>query len=127
RREADSLWFAPTVAHAGKMRNTGIDFSLGYLGTIGTTVFSASFTGSHYRNTILRIDDIGSQAFFGPISVGGQNPVINMVGHPVGAFYGLVADGFYRDSRDAPRSPNRERRPGNPCRNRPDQVPRHQQ
>ena len=101
RREADSLWFAPTVAHAGKMRNTGIDFSLGYLGTIGTTVFSASFTGSHYRNTILRIDDIGSQAFFGPISVGGQNPVINMVGHPVGAFYGLVADGFYRDSLDA--------------------------
>ncbi|PYO91556.1 MAG: hypothetical protein DMD62_15710, partial [Gemmatimonadetes bacterium] len=101
RREADSLWFAPTVAHAGKMRNNGIDFSLGYLGTIGTTVFSASFTGSHYRNTILRIDDIGSQAFFGPISVGGQNPVINMVGHPVGAFYGLVADGFYRDSLDA--------------------------
>jgi len=101
RREADSLWVAPPLVPAGKVRNTGIDFSLGYLGTIGTTVFSASFTGSHYRNTILRIDDIGSQAFFGPISLRGQNPTINMVGHPVGAFYGFVADGFYLDSLDA--------------------------
>jgi len=100
RREADSLWFAPTLAHAGKVRNNGIDFSLGYR-TSGTTVFSASFTGSHYRNTILRIDDIGSQAFFGPLSLRGQNPTINMVGHPVGAFYGFVADGFYMDSLDA--------------------------
>src|SRR6185295_19340350 len=55
RREADSLRFAPTIAHAGKVRNNGIDFSLGYR-TSGPTVFSASFSGSHYRNTILRID-----------------------------------------------------------------------
>ncbi|HEX4632667.1 MAG TPA: hypothetical protein VH163_02480 [Gemmatimonadales bacterium] len=30
-----------------------------------------------------------------------QNPVINMVGQPIGAFYGLVANGYYRDSADA--------------------------
>ena len=101
RREADSLWLAPTVAHAGKVRNTGIEFSLGYQGTIGTTVWSATFNGSHYRNTILRIDGVGTQAFFGPVSLRGQTPVINMIGHPIGAFYGFVADGFYQDSLDA--------------------------
>lgn len=103
RREADSLWSVPsfTMARAGKMKNTGIDFSLGYLATIGKTALSATFNGSHYRNTILKIDDVGSQSFFGPVSLREQNPVINMVGHPVGAFYGFVADGFYLDSLDA--------------------------
>ena len=105
RREADSLFAVPTftLARAGKMRNTGIDFSLGYLATIGggTTALSATFNGSHYRNTILRIDDAGSQSFFGPVSLRGGSPVINMIGHPIGSFYGLVADGFYMDSLDA--------------------------
>ncbi|MGE5803793.1 MAG: SusC/RagA family TonB-linked outer membrane protein [Gemmatimonadota bacterium] len=101
RREADSLWLAPTVAHAGKVRNTGIDVSLGYLETIGTTVLSVTFNGSHYRNTILRIDDLGTGVFFGPISLRDQTPVINSIGHPIGAFYGLVAEGFYLDSLDA--------------------------
>ena len=101
RREADSLWFAPTVVHAGKVRNNGIDFSLGYVGTIGTTLLSVTFNGSHYRNTILRIDDLGTESFVGPISLREQNPVINRIGHPIGAFYGLVADGFYLDSLDA--------------------------
>ena len=103
RREADSLWSVPTftLVRAGKMRNTGIDFSLGYLGTIGATMLSATFNGSHYRNTILRIDDLGRESFFGPLSLRAQNPVINMVGHPIGAFYGFVADGFYLDSLDA--------------------------
>ena len=102
RREADSLWYAPTLAHAGKVRNNGVDFSLGYLGTIGSTVLSATFHGSHYRNTILRIDALGRESFLGPILLReDQNPVINMVGHPIGSFYGLVADGFYVDSLDA--------------------------
>jgi len=101
RREADSLWLAPTVAHAGKMRNNGIDFSLGYQGTLGATAFSVTFNGSHYRNTVLRIDALGTESFFGPVALRGQDPVVSMVGHPIGAFYGLVAEGFYLDSLDA--------------------------
>ncbi len=101
RREADSLWLAPTVAHAGKMRNNGIDFSLGYQGRLGATAFSVTFNGSHYRNTVLRIDALGTESFFGPVALRGQDPVISMVGHPIGAFYGLVAEGFYLDSLDA--------------------------
>jgi hypothetical protein len=89
------------LTRAGKVRNSGIDFSLGYLGTIGTTVLNATFNGSHYRNTILRIDDVGSESFSGPVMLREQNPVINMIGHPIGAFYGLVAEGFYVDSLDA--------------------------
>jgi TonB-dependent starch-binding outer membrane protein SusC len=101
RRDAESLWVVPAIAHAGKVRNSGVDLSFGYLGNIGTTVWSATFNGSHYRNTIVRIDETGRQSFTGPVALREQNPVINMIGEPIGAFYGLVAEGYYLDSLDA--------------------------
>src|SRR5438552_10631245 len=52
------------------------------------TLWSVTFNGSHYRNKILQIDALGTQSFTGPISLREQNPVINMVGQPIGAFYG---------------------------------------
>ena len=93
---------APPIVNIGKMRNNGIDFSIGYRSSIGQgTLWSVTFNGSHYRNKILQIDALGTQSFTGPISLREQNPVINMVGQPIGAFYGLVADGYYKDSLDA--------------------------
>ena len=95
---------APPVVNIGKMRNNGIDFSLGYRGSIGSgTLWSVTFNGSHYKNTILQIDDQGTQSFIGPAAadVREQNAVINQIGHPIGAFYGLVADGYYLDSAQA--------------------------
>jgi TonB-linked SusC/RagA family outer membrane protein len=92
---------APPIVNIGKMKNTGVDFSLGYRGTIGEgTQWSASFNGSHYKNEIVQIDGVAS-FFYGPISLREQNPVINEVGQPIGSFYGLVADGYYVDSLDA--------------------------
>jgi TonB-linked SusC/RagA family outer membrane protein len=92
---------APPIVNIGKMRNKGIDFSLGYRGTLGgSTAWSVSLNGSHYKNEIVQIDGV-SQFFYGPISVREQNPVINQVGYPIGSFYGLVADGYYRDAADA--------------------------
>jgi hypothetical protein len=85
------------------MRNDGIDFSLGYHSTIGgTTLWSVTFNGSHYKNKITRIDGV-SNFFFGRGAsvVREQNAVINEVGQPIGAFYGLVAEGYYKDSADA--------------------------
>jgi len=95
------------------MLNNGIDFAVGYRGTIGaSTLWSISFNGSHYKNKIVQIDNLGTQSFVGPISLREQNPVINQVGQPIGAFYGLVADGYYLDSLDAAPFWNDGARPG---------------
>ena len=93
---------APPIINIGKMKNNGIDFSLGYRGQFGaSTLWSVAFNGSHYKNEIVQIDNLGTQSFQGPIALREQNPVINMIGHPIGSFYGLVADGYYLDSADA--------------------------
>jgi len=93
---------APPILNIGSMRNSGIDFSVGYHSTIGRTVWSVSFNGSHYKNEITKID--GVQTFFfgrGASVVREQNAVRNDLGHPLGSFYGLIAEGYYVDSLDA--------------------------
>jgi len=91
----------PPIVNIGKMRNNGIDVSLGYRGTFGaTTLWSVNLNGSHYKNKIVQIDGV-STFFYGPGLIRDQNPIINQVGFPIGSFYGLVADGYYKDDADA--------------------------
>ncbi len=100
----------PAIINIGEMRNRGLDFSIGYRGNLGEgTLWSVNFNGSHYKNKIVSIDGV-TQFFFGPISTRFGNQVINKVGEPMGAFYGFIADGFYRDSVDAAQCGN-----GNPA------------
>ena len=86
---------APPIVNVGSMQNNGIDFSIGHTGTW----WNANFNGSHYSNKILKIA-ANQTSFTGPIGLRFGNPVINEVGHPIGAFYGYVAEGFFRDSAD---------------------------
>ena len=86
---------APPIVNVGNMKNRGFDVSLGYR----AVNWSVTFNGSHYRNEIVRIDGV-QDFFYGPISTRFGNQVINMVGHPIGSFYGLVAEGFFRDAAD---------------------------
>jgi len=86
---------APPIVNVGKMSNAGFDFSIGHR----AANWNASFNGSHYKNKINSIN--GSQEFFyGPISTRIGNQVINQVGSPIGAFYGYIADGFFKDAAD---------------------------
>ena len=86
---------APPIVNVGKMSNAGFDFSIGHR----AANWNASFNGSHYTNKINAIN--GSQEFFyGPISTRIGNQVINQVGSPIGAFYGYIADGFFKDAAD---------------------------
>jgi TonB-linked SusC/RagA family outer membrane protein len=103
---------APPIVNIGKMENNGFDISLGYKGIIGgSTFWSASINGAHYKNKIVSIDGV-SQSFFPANIIRDQNPVINQVGQPIGSFYGLVADGYYTDSLDAAPYWNDGARPG---------------
>jgi TonB-linked SusC/RagA family outer membrane protein len=91
---------SPPIVNIGKMQNTGIDFSLGYRGSIGEgTLWSVTFNGSHYKNEIVQIDGV-SNFFYGPVSTRYGNQVINEVGHPIGSFYGYIADGLFQDAAD---------------------------
>jgi TonB-linked SusC/RagA family outer membrane protein len=86
---------SPPIVNIGKMQNRGVDFSIGHR----AVNWNVTLNGSHYRNKIVSID--GEQDFFyGPISTRSGNQVINQIGHPLGSFYGLIADGFFRDAAD---------------------------
>lgn len=88
---------APPIVNIGKMQNTGFDFSLGH----NSATWSINFNGSHYSNKILSING-DQKSFFGPIPFNRFGyDAINEVGHPIGSFYGLVADGLYKDDADA--------------------------
>jgi TonB-linked SusC/RagA family outer membrane protein len=85
----------PPIVNVGKMRNTGIDFSVGHQ----AAWWNVTFNGSHYSNKIVSIDGV-QNFFYGPIATRFGNQVINEVGHPIGSFYGFVADGFFKDAAD---------------------------
>jgi TonB-linked SusC/RagA family outer membrane protein len=87
---------SPPIVNIGKMRNTGFDFSLGHT----ASWWNVTFNGSHYNNKIVSINGV-QDFFYGPISTRYGNQVINKVGHPIGAFYGLVFDGYFKDAADA--------------------------
>jgi len=86
---------APPIVNIGRMENKGVDFSIGHQ----NASWSVSFNGSHYRNKIVSIDGV-QDFFYGPISTRFGNQVINKVGESIGSFYGLIADGFFRDAAD---------------------------
>ncbi|HEY2379237.1 MAG TPA: SusC/RagA family TonB-linked outer membrane protein [Gemmatimonadaceae bacterium] len=84
------------IVNVGSMQNNGVEFSLTHTGSW----WNVGFNGSHYANKILKI--AGDQtSFVGPVGIRFGNPVINEVGHPIGAFYGYVAQGYFSDAADA--------------------------
>jgi len=95
----------PAIQNVGKMRNRGVDFAVDYSGSAGGgRVWSIAVNGSHYKNTILRID--GQLDHFIDPSIGPQitrigNPIMNFVGQPIGTFYGKVANGYFPTVADA--------------------------
>jgi len=86
----------PPIVNIGKMENKGYDFSIGHT----ASWWNIAFNGSHYKNKIVSIDGV-QDYFFGPDITRFHQIVINQVGHPIGSFYGLVQDGYFRDAADA--------------------------
>ena len=107
RRDTDNLLFDPRlpatagqadppIVNIGSMRNTGFDFSVGHR----ASMWNATLNLSHYKNEILAISG-ADNSFFGPVGLRfSPHPVINEVGHPIGAFYGFIAEGYFRDAAD---------------------------
>jgi len=86
---------APPIVNVGRMQNTGFDFSIGHRAAF----WNVTFNGSHYNNKIVSINGV-QNFFYGPISTRYGNQVINKVGFPIGSFFGLIADGYFKDAAD---------------------------
>jgi TonB-linked SusC/RagA family outer membrane protein len=108
QRDTDNLLFppplpaaagvaSPPIVNIGQMRNRGIDFSIGYTGDFGDGVWSATLNASHYKNEILRIDGVQDFFFGDNITARYGFKSINEVGGEIGAFYGLISDGFFEN------------------------------
>lgn len=105
-RNTDNLLFNPAlpatagiasapIVNIGQMSNKGFDFSVGHQ----AETWNVTLTGSHYDNKIVSID--GVQTFFyGPFSNRVGNITINQIGSPIGSFFGLQADGYFKDAAD---------------------------
>ena len=105
-RKTDGLLFAPPIpgtagvasgpiVNIGAMSNKGFDISVGHQGVN----WNATLTGTHYNNKIESID--GTQTFFyGPVGNRVGNISINQIGSPIGSFYGLQANGYFKDAAD---------------------------
>ena len=105
-RNTDNLLYNPAlpatagiasapIVNIGQMSNKGFDFSVGHQ----AESWNVTLTGSHYDNKIVSID--GVQTFFyGPFSNRVGNITINQIGSPIGSFFGLQADGYFKDAAD---------------------------
>ena len=67
--------------NAGHVRNTGIDFEIGYRRTIGDWKFDVNFNASHVHNEGLDLD--------------GRDLTTSGIkeGYPIGSFYGYISNG----------------------------------
>jgi TonB-linked SusC/RagA family outer membrane protein len=91
------------IVNIGEMNNRGYDLSIGHQGAN----WNATLTGSQYRNKIVKID--GVQTFFyGPISTRIGNAIINQLDNPIGSFFGLQANGYYKDAADVAAGPKQD-------------------
>ncbi len=84
--EGSSQWI-----NAGEMKNTGVEFNLGYRGEIGKLSYDVTGNFGTYRNEITKIPEtLAANGTFG------GNGVKSVIGHPMGAQVGYVYDGIFK-------------------------------
>lgn len=90
---------ANPFVNAADVSNNGFDFSLTYNETRKTLNYSASFQLNTFKNNItsipIEIAQVGNE---GELYISTPYDFVrNAVGHPIGSFYGYVADGIFQN------------------------------
>ena len=80
-------------ANVGEMKNTGIDFSIGWRDQIGQLRYNISANASWYKNEVVKLG--ASDIFYGSRLT---DITITTPGQPIGMFYGYVVDGIYKSA-----------------------------
>lgn len=95
---------ARPYVNIGDMQNTGVEVSASFHTSVSRDVtFSIGANITTYKNTITSIP--GAAGFFTSGGTRLGDVVRNMVGHPVGSFYGYKIIGYYQDAADIAKSP----------------------
>jgi TonB-linked SusC/RagA family outer membrane protein len=79
----------------GKIKNTGIDFSIGWRDKIGQVSYNINANASWYKNEVVKL---GASDLFYSSRI--SQMTITTEGQPVGMFYGYVDDGIYKSESD---------------------------
>ncbi|HRI21357.1 MAG TPA: SusC/RagA family TonB-linked outer membrane protein [Panacibacter sp.] len=97
---------APTI-NIGDIKNTGIDLSATYHGTINRDFkFDVGLIFSRYKNEITSIPGTGGYFDDGYSRIGAF--VRNQVGQATGAFFGYKVIGIFQDQADVDKSPTQD-------------------
>ena len=79
----------------GTMKNTGIDFQIGWRDKIGQVGYNINANISWYKNEVTKL---GSSDLFTDTRI--NNVTITTEGQPISMFYGYVLDGLYQSEQD---------------------------
>jgi len=95
----------PPYVNIGKMKNTGVDFELGYRNTLmaGKLTYAANLTLSHYKNEVVSLSDNLKEV------VGYSERQVEYTratsGMAFPMFYGLISDGIIQTAAEAAAAP----------------------
>ena len=79
----------------GDMKNTGIDFSIGWRDKIGQLSYNINANASWYKNEVVKL---GSSNLYESSRL--NQLAITTVGQPISMFYGYEVDGLYKSEAD---------------------------
>ena len=83
------------AVNTGDMKNTGIDFSIGWRDKIGQVSYNINANASWYKNEVVRL---GASDLFTNTRLNQMS--ITTEGQPIGMFYGYVVEGIYQNEQD---------------------------
>ena len=79
----------------GDMKNTGVDFQIGWRDKIGQFSYNISANASWYKNEVVKL---GASDLYTSTRI--NQMAITTEGQPIGMFYGYVLDGIYTSVND---------------------------
>lgn len=96
----------PTI-NAGTVRNSGIEFAVGYQGMIKDDfVYKLNYNFTQLHNEVLKVDNGVGYYEGGNFSVGQPFPSRMEVGFPIGYFYGYETDGIFQTQAEVDAHPS---------------------
>ena len=81
--------------NTGDMKNTGLDFQIGWRDKVGNFTYNISANASWYKNEVVRL---GASDLFYSTRLNQMTKTTE--GQPIGMFYGYVNDGIYKSVED---------------------------
>lgn len=100
-----SSGFPTKLVNSGSVENKGLEITMTAIPVkSGSFEWNTNFNISFNRNKILSLGQEAERQFASKISTG-DAPFIQIVGHPIGALYGWVEDGYYDNEAEVRHDP----------------------